>query len=78
MIYFYEQKQNSINMELASGQIVKINTNMPEKNAKFLLELKKYLSQLSKQSALKQKKDQDILKQPKRRNSDTSQKLTTK
>ena len=55
MIYFYEQKQNSINMELASGQIVKINTNMPEKNAKFLLELKKYLNQLSKQSALKQK-----------------------
>jgi|688.fasta_scaffold1601204_1 hypothetical protein len=35
---------------------------MPEKNAKFLLELKKYLSQLSKQSALKQKKDEDILK----------------
>ena len=53
MIYFYEKKQNSINLELENGKVAEIITNDPEKNSKFLMELKKYLKQLSKQEALK-------------------------
>jgi hypothetical protein len=51
MIYFYDKKQNSINLELDSGTIVKIYTEDPEKNARFISECKKYLKQLSKQEA---------------------------
>lgn len=53
MIYFYEKKQNSINLELENGKVAEIITNDPEKNSRFLMELKKYLKQLSKQEALK-------------------------
>jgi len=49
MVYFYDKTQDSINLELDTGTIVKIKTGDPVKNDRFIIELNSILKQLSNQ-----------------------------
>ena len=60
MVYYYDHKKNArsiVNMELENGQVVKLETRQPQKNAEFVKELRRQLDQLSK---LDKQNDEDI------------------